>query len=76
MFPGSVFMRWIPPHFLLGGACITFGTFLCGMSESKSYGTVVAMRILIGGAQSFTQNSGVYNSFWYTRREIATRGGK
>jgi MFS family permease len=46
------------------------------MSEANNYATIVATRILIGAAQSFTQNSGIYNSFWYTRREIATRGGE
>ncbi|KIW71768.1 hypothetical protein PV04_00005 [Phialophora macrospora] len=74
MFPGSISLRWIPPHWVMGGACISFGILLCGMSAAKNYATIVATRILIGCAQSFTQNSGVYNSFWYTRREVATRG--
>ncbi|ETI26654.1 hypothetical protein G647_10314, partial [Cladophialophora carrionii CBS 160.54] len=64
----SVSLRCIPPQWVLGGACISFSIFLCSMSTAKSYTTVRC-------AQLFTQNSGVYNSFWYTSREIATRGG-
>lgn len=76
MFPGSIFMRYIPPFLQIGGAAVAFGTFLCGMSAAKGYGTVLAMRMLIGFAQALVQNSGVYNSLWYTRREVAFRGGE
>ena len=75
MLPGNIFLRWIPPNFLVGGAIISFGTFLCGMSAAETYGTVLATRILIGFAQSFVQGIGMYSSLWYTRTELAFRGG-
>lgn len=76
MFPASICLRFIPPNWQIGGAAVCFGTFLCGMSAAKSYGTVLAMRMLIGFAQSMVQNSSIYNSLWYTRREVAFRGGR
>lgn len=76
MFPGSIFLRYVRPNLQIGGAAIAFGTFLCGMSVAKTYATVVVMRVFIGAAQAFVQNSGVYNSLWYLRREVAFRGGE
>lgn len=53
-----------------------FGIFLTGMSAAQTYGTVLATRILIGAAQAFVQGIGMYSSLWYTRTELAIRGGK
>ncbi|OQV02109.1 hypothetical protein CLAIMM_07359 [Cladophialophora immunda] len=75
MFPGSIGLRFVSPNLLIGGAVVCFGSFLCGMSAAKSYGTVLAMRVLIGFGQALVQSSGVYSSLWYTRREIGFRSG-
>ncbi|KIX00717.1 uncharacterized protein Z518_09782 [Rhinocladiella mackenziei CBS 650.93] len=74
MLPGNIFLRWISPYFVFGCGIISFGAFLCGMSGAQSYGTVLAMRIMIRVAQAFVQGIGMYSALWYTRTEVATRG--
>lgn len=74
MLPANIFLRWIRPYLLVGGAIVCFGTLLCGMSAAQTYGAVLATRILIGAAQAFVQGIGMYSSLWYTRRELAIRG--
>ncbi|OIW32824.1 MFS general substrate transporter [Coniochaeta ligniaria NRRL 30616] len=74
MLPANIFLRWIRPYYLVGGAIVCFGTFLCGMSAAHTYGAVLGTRILIGAAQAFVQGIGMYSSLWYTRRELAIRG--
>ncbi len=75
MLPGNILLRWIPPYLLVGLSILTFGALLCGMSAMETYGAMIALRILIGCAQSLVQGIGIYSSLWYTRTEVATRGG-
>jgi MFS family permease len=75
MLPGNVLLRSAPPWLLIGGAVVTFGVLLCGMSAAPNYQTVLALRILIGLAQALVQGIGLYSSLWYKRNELATRGG-
>ncbi|CAK7205473.1 hypothetical protein SEUCBS139899_008248 [Sporothrix eucalyptigena] len=74
MLPGNVFLRTVPPNYLIGVSIVVFGTILCGMSAAQSYGAVLATRILIGAAQAMVQGTGLYASLWYKRNEAATRG--
>lgn len=76
MLPANVFLRWVRPYYLVGGAIVCFGTLVCGMSAAETYGALLATRILIGAAQAFVQGIGMYSSLWYTRRELAIRGCK
>jgi predicted MFS family arabinose efflux permease len=75
MLPGNVLLRSVPPWLLIGGAIVTFGTFLCCMAAAPNYQTVLALRIMIGLAQALVQGIGLYASLWYRRNELATRGG-
>ncbi|KAF3935635.1 hypothetical protein ABW19_dt0205471 [Dactylella cylindrospora] len=74
MIPANIVLRTIEPYMVFGIAIIAFGSFLCGMGEAKNYGTVLAMRMLIGAGQAFVQGTGMYMSLWYKRNELATRG--
>ena len=76
MLPGNLGLRVLPPNYILGGTALLFGTFLTVMSSAHTYGTAIAMRILIGAAQAFIQGLGLYTSMWYKRDEVATRGCK
>lgn len=76
MFPGNIGLRILPPHYILGGCALLFGSFLTGMSGTKGYETALAMRILLGATQAFIQGLGLYASMWYKRDEVATRGGE
>ncbi|KAH8820252.1 major facilitator superfamily domain-containing protein [Xylogone sp. PMI_703] len=73
MLPANLGMRIVGPPRQLGAAVIFFG--VCGtcLSASKAYGTVIALRILIGLGEAFVQVGLLYFSFWYKRDEVATR---
>ena len=75
MLPGMLILRVIGPHRQIGGATAVFGVLVCCLAASKKYGTVLALRILIGVFQSLNQGISVYTSLWYKRDELATRGG-
>ncbi|KAF3923993.1 hypothetical protein ABW21_db0203285 [Orbilia brochopaga] len=74
MIPGNIILRTVEPYLVFGIAIIFFGMFLCAMSAARSYGAVLALRILIGTGQAFVQGIGMYQSLWYKRRELAFRG--
>jgi hypothetical protein len=76
MPPGNILLRWISPHYQIGGAIICFGTLVAALGAAENYSTVLALRILIGAAQAFIQGTGLYGSLWWKRDEVATRGGK
>jgi hypothetical protein len=64
-----------PPH-VLGVAVMLFGVFATCLSAAKSYGAVLAIRLLIGLSEAWVQTGWVYLSLWYKRDEIATRSGE
>ena len=76
MLPGMLFLRIIGPHRQLGAATAVFGVLVCCLAASKTYGTVLALRVLIGIFQSLNQGISIYTSLWYKRDEVATRGGR
>ena len=76
MLPGMLCLRVIGPHRQLGGATIVFGVLVCCFAASKSYPTILALRVLVGMFQSLNQGISIYTSLWYKRDEVATRGGE
>jgi hypothetical protein len=76
MAPANILVRYIQPQRMIGSAVIIFGVLVLCLSTAKSYGAVVALRILIGSFQCFVQSIGLYITYWYQRNEVATRGGK
>ena len=75
MLPGNISLKVFPPHYILGGSALLFGTFLSAASGARGYGTIISMRVLIGAVQAFIQGLGLYVTIWYRRDEVATRGG-
>lgn len=64
---------YIKPGHQFGLATITFGLLATLISVCKGYGSLVAIRFLLGLAEAFVQVSFVYLSLWYRRDEIALR---
>ncbi|KIX04968.1 uncharacterized protein Z518_05840 [Rhinocladiella mackenziei CBS 650.93] len=73
MLPGNIGLRVLPPHYILGGSALLFGTFLTASSCAHGYATVLSMRVLLGAVQAFIQGLGLYVTMWYKRDEVATR---
>lgn len=75
MLPGNLALRAWGPNRTIGGACVFFGAIVCGLSQAKNYGSVMALRVLVGCGEAFIQGGGLYLSLWYSRHELATRAG-
>ena len=73
MLPGNICLRWLSPPYQLGGATLIYATLICVMSTARNYGSVLALRIVIGFVQAFVQGIPLYISLWYTRKEVTTR---
>jgi 4-hydroxybenzoate polyprenyltransferase len=76
MFPANTLVRLIQPQRMIGSAVVIFGVLIICLSAAKSYGAVLAIRILVGCFQCTVQTIGLYTPFWYQRNEVATRAGK
>lgn len=76
MFPANTLIRFIAPQRMFGGAVIMFGVLCVCLSEAKSYGAVITIRIFIGIFQVAILATSLYIVYWYKRDEVATRGGK
>ena len=55
MFPANIILKVIAPNIVVGVATLVFGSLVCGLGGATNYATVVALRFLIGCAQSFIQ---------------------
>ncbi|OQU96216.1 hypothetical protein CLAIMM_02327 [Cladophialophora immunda] len=73
MLAGNLALRAWGPDRTIGGACVFFGAIVCGLSQAKNYGSVMALRVLVGCGEAFIQGGGLYLSLWYSRHELATR---
>ncbi|KAJ9136537.1 MFS general substrate transporter [Coniochaeta hoffmannii] len=51
MLPANIFLRWIRPYYLVGGAILCFGTFLCGI-ELAIRGSMYYSTATLAGAFS------------------------
>ncbi|KAI0383994.1 putative pantothenate transporter [Hypomontagnella monticulosa] len=72
--PGTLLIKKIHPNRQFSGAMITWG-FLTAMTVlATNSGALLALRFLIGAAESFVQGGIFYLSFWYQYSEYATRG--
>ncbi|KAI1136002.1 putative pantothenate transporter [Hypoxylon sp. FL0543] len=72
--PGTLLIKKIHPNRQFAGAMLMWG-FLTAMTVlAKNGGQLLALRFLIGGAESFVQGGVFYLSFWYQYSEYATRG--
>ncbi|KAL7915552.1 MFS general substrate transporter [Trichoderma velutinum] len=73
MFPANILVRYIQPQRMIGSSIVIFGVLVLCLSAAKNYGTVLAIRILIGCFQCSVQAFGIYTPYWYQRNELATR---
>ncbi|KAH8812947.1 major facilitator superfamily domain-containing protein [Xylogone sp. PMI_703] len=72
--PGTVLLKSIGPQWQFGGAMLLWGLFTTLTVLVSTAGSLQGMRFLIGFAEAFVQGAVFYLSFWYTYKEIATRG--
>ncbi|EPE33570.1 MFS general substrate transporter [Glarea lozoyensis ATCC 20868] len=72
--PGTLLLRIIGPQWQFGGAMIMWGMLTAVSVKVTSAAQLQGMRLTIGAAEAFVQGSVFYLSFWYTYRELATRG--
>ena len=73
MAPANLSQKRLKPNRSLGTAIVFFGLVCACMAAVKSYGALLALRILLGVGQGFLQLAPVYLSLWYRRDEVATR---
>ncbi|EHY61237.1 hypothetical protein HRR83_009578 [Exophiala dermatitidis] len=73
IFLGNISIRRFGPRVILGSAVVIFGAFVCGMSQAKSYATVIGLRFGVGAAEALLQASPLYMSVWYGRNELGKR---
>lgn len=74
MFPANIILKAFPPRFIIGGACVIFGSLVAGLGGAQNYATLIAIRILVGCSQSMIQGLTIYGSLWFRRNEMATVG--
>lgn len=72
MFPANIILKALPPRFVVGTACVMFGSFVAGLGGTQNYATLVGIRLLVGCAQSMIQGLTMYASMWFRRNEMAT----
>jgi MFS family permease len=58
---------------LFGAATVVFGVLATCIAASHSYGSLIAIRFLLGLAEAFVQVGFIYLSLWYRHDEIALR---
>ncbi|CAK7207189.1 hypothetical protein SEUCBS139899_009997 [Sporothrix eucalyptigena] len=72
--PGTLFVRLIGPPYQFFAAMVLWGLFTMLSVVIHTTSALLALRFLIGFAEAFVQGAVFYLSFFYTYREIATRG--
>ncbi|KAF2457083.1 major facilitator superfamily domain-containing protein [Lineolata rhizophorae] len=72
--PGTLLVRKIGPPLQFGLAMIAWGLVTTLIVTVQNYGGLMATRTFVGVAEAFVQGAVFYLSFWYTYRELATRG--
>lgn len=73
--PAAMTLRYFQPRYVFGLALIVFGVFAAIIPPSRSYGGVMALRVLIGLGEAFTTNAYIFITLWYKPKELATRTG-
>ncbi|CAM1508887.1 Fc.00g026260.m01.CDS01 [Cosmosporella sp. VM-42] len=73
--PGTLLIRKMGPPLQFGLAMIFWGAVTALTVVVKSYGGLLATRIIIGCFEAFIQGTVFYLTFWYTYSELATRSG-
>jgi hypothetical protein len=53
---------------------VAWGLFTTCLVTTKTVGTLMGLRFLIGSAEAFVHGTLIYLSFWYRYSELATRG--
>ena len=74
--PAGLLLRVWHPRYVIGCAAAAFGVFSCCVAVSKSYVSVMVLRVLIGLSEAFVNNAFIYISLWYGSDELALRTGK
>jgi MFS family permease len=64
---------YFKPGHQFGLATIVFGLLATSIAAVKNYGSLIAIRFLLGLSEAFVQVGFVYLSLWYTHSEIALR---
>ncbi|GAD96988.1 pantothenate transporter, putative [Paecilomyces variotii No. 5] len=72
--PGTLLLKQIGPPRQFAGAMIMWGMFTAVTVAIHNKAQLLALRLLIGAAESFIQGGVFYLSFWYQYGELATRG--
>jgi MFS family permease len=71
--PCCLGLVYVKPGHQFGLATITFGVLATCIAACKSYGSLIAIRFLLGLSEAFVQVGFVYLSLWYRHDEIALR---
>jgi MFS family permease len=74
--PAAMSLRYFQPRYVFGLALIAFGIFAAVIPPARSYGAIMALRVLIGLGEAFTTNAFIFVSLWYKPEELATRIGE
>ncbi|KAF3057119.1 hypothetical protein GL218_06034 [Daldinia childiae] len=72
--PGTLLIKKIHPNRQFSGAMLVWGFLTVMTVFISNNGQLLALRFLIGAAESFVQGGVFYLSFWYQYSEFATRG--
>ena len=71
--PCCLGLMYFKPGHQFGLAIMTFGLLATCICACKTYGSLVAVRFLLGLSEAFVQVGFVYLSLWYRQDEIALR---
>lgn len=71
--PCCLGLLYFKPGHQFGLATIAFGTLATCIAACNSYGSLIAIRFLLGLTEAFVQVGFVYLSLWYRHDEIALR---
>ncbi|KAJ9646020.1 hypothetical protein H2204_000682 [Knufia peltigerae] len=72
--PGTLMVRKIGPPLQFGLAMLGWGVVTACTLLVHSYASLMVTRALVGACEAFIQGAVFYLSFWYTYKELATRG--
>ncbi|KAL2071939.1 hypothetical protein VTL71DRAFT_11282 [Oculimacula yallundae] len=72
--PGTLLVRKIGPPRQFAAAMVTWGVVTALTVKVQTSAQLLAMRFLVGMAEAFIQGAVFYLSFFYTYREMASRG--
>ncbi|KIW18682.1 hypothetical protein PV08_02971 [Exophiala spinifera] len=72
--PGTLLIRKIGPPLQFGLAMLGWGIVTACTVFVDSYASLMVTRALVGACEAFYQGAVFYLSFWYTYKELATRG--